>query len=355
MSKRYPYNQLRRFLVNYFEIQGFSAVNSNKIAHTLLDADVRGIPSHGIQRLPMYDKKLANHDIIPNQQGEVVYSTAISAVIDGKLGMGQLIALNAMELAIKKAKLTGIGIVSVRASNHFGAAGYYSRLASRLGLIGVSMTNTNPLIVPTNAKNAFLGSNPLAVAFPAVPYDFVFDAATSSVSLGEFEIYHKQGKKISGEWAIDGMGHIIRNPQEVLDSMAVKERKGGILPIGGLGEINSGYKGYGLALLVEIFTSILSQGAISRDIATDGVSHFFVAIDPKIFVEEQIIKQNLAQLLKEIRQLSPIDVEKAVRVPGDREEMERKNSIKYGILLEEEIIKDLRQLANQYHIPFNIS
>lgn len=151
------------------------------------------------------------------------------------------------------------------------------------------------------------------------------------------------------------MGYIIRNPQEVLDSMTVKERKGGILPIGGLSEINSGYKGYGLALLVKIFTSILSQGVISRDIATDGVSHFFVAIDPKIFGEEQIIEQNLAQLLKEIRQLSPIDVEKAVRVPGDREEMERKNSIKYGILLEEETIKALRQLANQYHIPFNIS
>ena len=151
----------------------------------MLTSDVYGIDSHGIQRLVRYHKSIEQGLININANPEIICETPVSAVIDGQNGMGQLIGYKAMMIAVEKAKKTGMAIVSVRNSNHYGIAGYYANMASGEGLIGISMTNSKAIMVPTFGKKAMLGSNPIAVSMPAEPYNFFFDSSTTVVTRGK--------------------------------------------------------------------------------------------------------------------------------------------------------------------------
>lgn len=166
----------------------------------LLMADLYGIESHGMQRMVRYHKGIEKGTIHPQAKPEVVFETPVSAVIDGHNGMGQLISIFAMKKAIEKAKTTGIGMVTVRESNHFGIAGYYAKMASDEGLLGMACTNSEAIMVPTFGKKAMLGSNPIAVAMPAEPYPFLFDCSTTVVTRGKLEMYNKMGKELPHGW-----------------------------------------------------------------------------------------------------------------------------------------------------------
>lgn len=158
---------LNAFCKDVFQSFGFSEQESEEIKDVLLKADLYGIESHGMQRMVRYHKGIQKGTIHPEAKPEVVFETPISAVIDGHNGMGQLISIYAMKKAIEKAKTTGVGIVSVRNSNHFGIAGYYAKMACDEGLMGMACTNSEAIMVPTFGRKAMLGSNPIAVAMPA--------------------------------------------------------------------------------------------------------------------------------------------------------------------------------------------
>ena len=178
---KWSYDTLNHFCGDVFKAFGFSEEEGNIIKDVLLTADLYGIESHGMQRMVRYHKGIEKGTIHPQAKPEVVFETPISAVIDGHNGMGQLISHFAMEKAIEKAKTTGVGIVSVRNSNHFGIAGYYANMACHEGLLGMACTNSEAIMVPTFGRKAMLGSNPIAVAMPADPYPFFFDCSTTVV------------------------------------------------------------------------------------------------------------------------------------------------------------------------------
>ena len=200
---KFKYEQLDQLLLDAFMKFGFSEKDSKIIRDVLLMSDMYGIQSHGMQRLVRYHKGIEKGTIKVDAQPEVVFETPVSAVIDGHDGMGQLIGHYAMELAIKKAKESGVGIVSARNSNHYGIAGYYANMAVEEGLIGFSYTNSEAIMVPTYARKAMLGSNPQAWAAPAEPYNFFFDASTTVVTRGKLEMYNKLGKQLPDGWALN--------------------------------------------------------------------------------------------------------------------------------------------------------
>lgn len=180
------------YLQNVFDKLGFRKEDGALIADTLVDADLRGISSHGIQRLYWYRSMINDGIIVPQNHAKVLKELPGAVLVDANQNMGHLAASLAMDKVIEKAKQIGVGIGVVRNSNHFGIAGYYVRKALAAGLAGIALTNTRPLVVPTNATEAFLGSNAFAFGFPASPHPFIFDGATSVVAGGKIQLADKK-------------------------------------------------------------------------------------------------------------------------------------------------------------------
>ena len=248
--QKWSYELLHGFCMDAFEKFGFTEAEANIIQDVLLTADLYGIESHGMQRMVRYHKCIEKGMIHVDAKPEVVFETPVSAVVDGHDGMGQLIGHFAMELAIEKAKKSGVGIVSARNSNHFGIAGYYANMACKEGLIGFSCTNSEAIMVPTFGRKAMIGSNPIACAMPAEPYNFFFDASTTVVTRGKLEMYNKAEKPLPEGWALDKDEHPSTNAPDVLANIVAKNG-GGIMPLGGSTEKLGSHKGYGYGMLRE--------------------------------------------------------------------------------------------------------
>lgn len=238
---KWSYETLDSLCLEAFEKFGFTKEESRIITDVLLLSDLYGIESHGMQRMVRYHKGIEKGTIHPDAKCEVVFETPVSAVIDGHNGMGQLNGHFAMELAIEKAKKSGVGIVSVRNSNHYGIAGYYAKMACDEGLIGFSCTNSEAIMVPTFGKKAMLGSNPIACSMPADPYPFFFDCSTTVVTRGKLEMYNKMDKPLPDGWALDKDGKGSNNAPDVLSNIVAK-KGGGIMPLGGNSEVTGSHK-----------------------------------------------------------------------------------------------------------------
>ena len=223
-------------------------------------SDLYGIESHGMQRMVRYHKGIEKGLIDVNAKWDIVFETPVSCVIDANFGMGQklLATLLWKKLYKKQKNLASLLLLVLRISNHYGIAGYYSKMACKEGLIGISMTNSEAIMVPTNCRLAMLGSNPLAIAMPAEPVDFFFDASTTVVTRGKLEVYNKKGQELPKGWALNAKGQDSSDSTDVLKNILAKNG-GGILPLGGSSELLGGHKGYGYGMLVEIFTSIISM------------------------------------------------------------------------------------------------
>ena len=330
---RYSYEQLERFCNDCFEKFGFTKDESKIISDVLLLSDLYGIESHGMQRLARYHKGIEKGLIKIEAKPEIVYETPVSAVIDGNDGMGQLISHKAMSIAIEKAKTSGMAIVTVRNSNHFGIAGYYAKMACDAGLLGMAMTNSEAIMVPTFGRMAMLGSNPIAIACPADPYDFFFDASTTVVTRGKLEIYNKLSKPLPDGWALDKDGKGSSDAKDVLGNIVAKNG-GGIMPLGGETEQLGGHKGYGYGMFCEIFCSILSMGITSNHTHTNGkggTCHGFVAVDPKIFGDPAAIKEHLSIFLRELRESPKAEGATRIYTHGEKEIIAKADRLANGI------------------------
>lgn len=315
---------ITRFCTDAFEKFGFTRKEAEDITDVLVLADVYGIRSHGTQRLVRYHKSIENGGVRIDAVPEIVFETPVSAVIDGHAGMGQLIGIFAMNTAIEKAKKSGMAFVTVRNSNHFGIAGYYTKMACEQGLIGVCGTNSLPIMVHTGARETMLGSNPLAFAVPAKPYPFWFDAATTVVPKGKLEVYFKEGKDLKEGWAIDETGAVSSDAEHVLACLSNPDRMGGILPLGGSLEDTGSHKGYGYSMVCEIMSAIFSLGKLSKDQTSvkgqgAGTCHSFMVIDPAIFGDAQAIKDYMSQFLKELRGAARADESVPIFTHGEKE------------------------------------
>ena len=328
----FSYETLKRFSEDAFCNFGFDKRESEIITDVLLTSDLYGIDSHGMQRMARYYKSLEK-GMISREKPEIVHETPVSAVIDGKNGMGQLVGYDAMQLAIEKAKKVGMAIVTVRNSNHYGIAGYYANMACKEGLIGASMTNTKAIMVPTFGKLAMLGSNPIAIAMPAEPYNFFFDSSTTVVTRGKLELYNKLDKELPEGWALDANGKGSTNASEVLDNI-IASAGGGILPLGGEFEKTGSHKGYGYGMICEIFSAILSLGTTSNHTyegGVGGICHGFIAIDPAVFGDPAEIKAHLSTFLRDLRESPKADGAERIYTHGEKEVYAYRDRMANGI------------------------
>ena len=332
-SINYSYPQLKKFCTDAFLKFGFNEQECEIIVDVLLTSDLYGIESHGMQRLVRYHKGIEKGLIKVDAKPEIVFETPVSAVIEGNDGMGQLLGHKAMSIAIEKAKKTGMAIVSVRNSNHYGIAGYYAKMACKEGLIGMSMTNSEAIMVPTFARKAMLGSNPIAIAMPAEPYDFFFDASTTVVTRGKLEIYNKLDKPLPDMWALDKNGKGTSDASDVLKNIVAKAG-GGIMPLGGETEQSGSHKGYGYGMFCEIFCSILSMGLTSNHThigSKGGTCHGFIAINPEVFGDAAAIKEHLSTFLKELREAPKAEGQERIYTHGEKEVFAYKDKMENGI------------------------
>ncbi len=354
-SIKYSYEQLKTFCTDAFMKFGFSKEESDIIVDVLLTSDLYGIESHGMQRLVRYHKGIEKGLIKPDAKPEIVFETPVSAVIEGNDGMGQLLGHKAMNIAIQKAKKSGMAIVTVRNSNHYGIAGYYAKMACREGLIGMSMTNSEAIMVPTFGRLAMLGSNPIAIAMPAEPYDFFFDASTTVVTRGKLEIYNKLGKPLPEGWALNSSGKGSSDASDVLKNIVAKAG-GGIMPLGGEFEQSGSHKGYGYGMLCEIFTSILSMGLTSNHThigGKGGTCHGFIAIEPKIFGDADAIKEHLSTLLRELRESPKAEGAERIYTHGEKEVFAMEDRLKNGIEVNINTVAEMVDLCNYLNMDID--
>ena len=342
------YEALRKFCVKVFEGYKFTAEESEQIADVLLAADLSGIESHGVQRLIRYHKEITGGLVKIGAKPEIVFETPLSAVIEGNDCMGQVLGVQAMNIAIEKAKKSGFGMVTVRNSNHYGIAGYYTKLAAQQGLIGMCMTNTEAIMVPTFGRQAMLGTNPIAFAMPAEPTIYSFDAATTVVPRGKLEVYVKRGNGLPLGWALDENGHDSDDADRVLKNIIAKTG-GGILPLGGSGEMTSGYKGYGFAMLCEIATAILSGGTTSNYIyKTPGranIAHCFIALDHGMFGDKKEIEASLSKYLQEIRDSAKAEGQDRIYIHGEKEAEAHDRVMAEGVSVNDKTYEEMKMIG----------
>ncbi len=346
----YSYKQLERFCQDAFVKFGFTKEEAAQITDVLILADLYNIRSHGTQRLVRYHKSIEKHSIDVNAKPEIVFETPVSAVIDGHSGMGQLISTFATKLAIEKAKKCGMAFVTVRNSNHFGIAGYYTKMACDAGMIGIATTNSESIMVHTNSREALLGSNPIAFAMPAKPYPFWFDAATTVVPRGKLEVYFKEDKPLNPTWAVDETGSPNQDAERVLNCI-IKKEGGGILPVGGNTEETGSHKGYGYGMICELLCSITSGGATSNHhVRAEGVGagscHAFIVIDPKIFGDSKAIEDHLSVFLQELRDAKRANPDIPIYTHGEKEYLNCERIKKEGIDVNISTVLEMINICN---------
>lgn len=348
-------DSLRKYCEDIFCKRGYTAEESKAITDVLLTADLYGIESHGVQRLIRYHLAIEEGSIVPDVKPEIIHETPVSAVIDAPRSMGQVVAKKAMEMAIEKAKKTGFGVVCVRGSNHYGIAGYYTKMAADNDMIGISMTNTEAIAIPTYGKKAMLGTSPIAVSMPADPVDFWFDAATTVITRGKLEVYRKKELPLPQGWVADENGADCDDANRVLKNI-IGKLGGGIFPLGGFSEETGSHKGYGLGIIVELFTSIVTGGTTSPHVRNSGnadTSFCLMAIDYGIFGDKKEIKDRMSKLLQELRESPKADGHDRIFTHGEKEVESKAQKLHDGVPVNEKTLQELKDIGASQGLNFD--
>jgi len=338
---------------------GASKEDAFCVADNLVMSNLRGIDSHGVGRLKRYVDGIKTGYILPRVESIVEKESLVIANVNAMNGLGQPAGVFGMRKAIEKAANTGVGIVTVFNSNHYGFAGYYAMMALEHDLIGISMTNSEPLVVPTFSRNAMIGTNPIAFAAPTkTEMSWVMDLATSVVPSGKLEVYDRAGQTIPLGWATDETGSSTDNPARVLKNLYRGFGEGGIFPLGGEGELHGGHKGYGLATMVEILCGVMSGGNFLRDLNffKDGkpshprIGHFFIALDPSYFIDIDSFKTRMDDMIVRLKTAEKAEGQGRIFVHGEKEFEEHDRRAERGIPLDQKTIESLLELSKDFSI-----
>jgi len=354
---------LKSFCVRVFRRMGVPPEDASITADVLVAADLRGIASHGVARLRRYVEGLGKCMMLPRPDMKVVRETPTTALIDAGAGLGQPVSYRAMQKAIQMAQDMGSGFVTVRNSNHYGIAGYYAMMALEHNCIGISMTNADVLVVPTFGRNALLGTNAMAVAAPAgKERPFVLDMATSTVPRGKLEVYDRLEKPMPSGWATDEHGRATDDAHQVLENFK-KRAGGGLLPLGGEGELLSGHKGYGLALLVDILCAVLS-GAAYADLVypktPDGqplpanLGHFFGALRVDAFRSVEEFTASMDDLQQRLKNAPKVQDQERIYIHGEKEYENSQRNLREGVPLNSKVATDMKAIANELRVEYDL-
>jgi L-2-hydroxycarboxylate dehydrogenase (NAD+) len=357
-------DSLRSLCVQVFQEMGMPAEDARITADVLVTADLRGVDSHGVARLGFYVERLRNGVMIPRPNVQTVSETGVTALVDAGGGMGHPASYRAMKKAIQKALDVGTGFVAVRNSNHYGIAGYYAMMALEHDCIGISMTNAFVFTVPTFGRSAMLGTNPIAVAAPAGrDRPFVLDMATSTVPFGKLEVYDRLGKALPPGWAVDEAGRPATDPGPLMENLRSQTGVGGgLLPLGGAGELLGGHKGYGLALLVDVLCGVLS-GACYADLVyprapdgqplPSGIGHFFGALRVDAFRPLAEFEAAMDDLQQRLKNASKAGGQGRIYIHGEKEFEEAERRSREGIPLDPKVLAELEEIATESGVEFS--
>lgn len=341
---RVPVNELHQFVIDAFMAMGTSEDEARRCARGLIESELHCLPGQGqgVRRLPTYHERISKGWIRPGAPFEIIKESPALALVDGHIGLGSVIAQKGMELAIEKAKISGIGTVVVRNSTHFGSSAVPARLALEQDCIGIAITNAGPEMAPWGGRDGRVGTNPWGLVAPTGgDFPIVLDFAITTAGKGMMRWYEREGKKMPLDWALTPDGHETDDPSAAM--------AGALLGIGQ-------YKGYGLSMFTDILTGVVSGGGFGlapySNPAQQDVAHTFIAIDIAWFMPIDEFKQRMDDFIAEIKTSAVRPGFDEILVPGEidyRREVEYRKS---GAKLDAVIFDELVELANTLGIEF---
>ncbi len=352
----YQERALEELTVNLLGKCEVSLYDAMPVAKVLVAAELRDIPSHGLLRLSDYIRMLRSGRINARARPVILHEGISTLSLDGDNGLGPVVASKAMGMAISKARAAGTGWVAVQNSNHFGIAGYYSMMALSHEMIGVCMTNANPLVSPTFSADGLLGTNPLAVAVPAATEPpLVADFATAAIARGKVDLLQRQGLSIEQGFLQDADGNESTDP-------GILGRGGTIVPLGSNRKYGS-HKGYCMAAVVDIFSALLAGANFGpfvppsvawlpqkENLPGKGTGHFFGAIRIDAFSPAKDFLENMDLWIKTFRNARPAEGHKKVLIPGDPEREAEQRNRQNGISLNEKVKQLTAELCKELQV-----
>ena len=364
MTETRPYVDfeiMKNFITDAFAGYGFSREDASICADVLIESDKRGIESHGANRFkPIYIDRIKNGTLLTEKNIEVLKDTPTTLVTDAHDGSGMVAAFEMMSELIERAKKYGMAGGAIRNSTHYGIAGYWSDMAAKEGLVGITGTNARPSIAPTFGVENMLGTNPLTISLPTdEEFPFCIDCATSIVQRGKIEYYARSGKETPKGMVISENGDTLTDSEQILKDLVAGTAA--LAPLGGAGEELAGYKGYGYATVVEILSAALSGGSFMKALTgvdKDGnpskyhLGHFFFVIDPDAFMGREVFKKTAGDILRALRESKKAPGQSRIYTAGEKEYetyLFRKDK---GVPVSESVQKDMISVRDELRLDY---
>ncbi|MBQ7541515.1 MAG: Ldh family oxidoreductase [Clostridia bacterium] len=360
-----PWEMINSFMIDVFKAYGVPEEDAKICADVLLESDRRGIESHGCNRFkPIYLDRIDNGTLLPVTKLDVVKETPTTVVMNANNGMGMVASYRMMEMLIEKAKQYGMAGGAIYNSTHYGIAGYWTTMAEKAGMIGITGTNARPSVAPTWGVEPMMGTNPLTFTMPTdEEFPFNFDCATSIVQNGKIEFYERSGKETPAGLVVTKDGGTMTDSGEILRQM--RAGNCALLSIGGIGEATGGYKGYGFTTIVEILSAALAGGPFMKALSgkdADGknafyrLGHFFFVINPEFFMGVDVFKKTAGDICRGLRDSEKAPGAERIYTAGEKEWLawqDRKDKgVPVGETIQKEFIALRDRFALDYKFPF---
>ncbi len=351
-----PWDMVHSFMVDVFEAYGVPRADAEICTDVLLESDRRGIESHGCNRFkPIYLDRIKNGTLLPVTKLDILKEGPTTVVMDANNGMGMVASYKMMEMLIEKARTYGVACGTITNSTHYGIAGYWTTMAEKAGMIGISGTNARPSVAPTFGVEPMMGTNPLTFTMPTdEAFPFNFDCATSIVQNGKIEYYARSGKSTPAGLVVTKDGDTMTDSAEILSQM--RAGNCALLPIGGLGEETGGFKGYGFNTIVEILSAALAGGPHTKALngkdengnnAMYRLGHFFIVINPEFFMGLDVFKSTTGDILRALRASTKAPGAERIYTAGEKEHLAWVEREPLGVPVGETIQKEFMQLRDE--------
>ena len=353
---------MNTFMIDIFKAYGVPEEDAKICADVLLESDRRGIESHGCNRFkPIYIDRIVKGTLLPKTEIEIIKETPTTVVMDAHDGMGMVASHKMMEMLIEKAKQYGMAGGAIKNSTHYGIAGYWSDMAAKEGMIGLTGTNARPSIAPTFGVENMLGTNPMTFSLPTdEEFPFTIDCATSIVQRGKIEFYARSGKETPAGMVVTHTGETVTDSEKILKMLV--DGTAALAPLGGgPGDEMAGYKGYGYATVVEILSAALSGGNFMKALSgvdengkarMYGLGHFFFVVDPDAFMGKETFKKIAGDICRALRASTKAPGYDRIYTAGEKEHLvwlERKDK---GVPVGEAVQKEMIALRDEHKLPY---